>query len=674
MQMRKNKAGILLMCLMLVLSSVPVYGAEPGEPGIAADGAADDVVSGESPEDAGDVSETGSDKADAEDTKDSSDKANDNDGNADMGDDKSTEENAGGRDAESDSSPEAELPEVSEDSGNAEEGKTFSKNAVSYDLSADSVEVRLKAPQTQYIYTGAELMPEIEVLSHGAPQTAGEGAGTQAAEKTETIDPKYYEVKYQNNINAGKASVIVTGVDDPSLKKAEDGKSEDGSAGQEDEITCTGTKTMEFEIAPADINKCQFQIPSVAGYTGKAVKVSVTGTYQGKQLVSGKDYSVTFSNNKKKGKANILITGMGNFTGSRSAQFTIKLGAPSVKEYSDYSKIKFKWGRIKDASGYEIYRSTSATGKYKKVKVNKSGKKTTYSDSKAKFGKTYYYKVRTYQNVKVKVKGKTKKKKEYSPWSAVVTAKKKLGNVSIKSAKCTSEKTAKVTWKKVKGAQGYEIYRSESSGGAYVRAGTVKGGGKTSYTAKKLKTGVKYYFKVRAYRKSGSKKHYSPYSGAKGETFSDGQKLYLLFPGGVPTTKAQMEQYLVPITVPIKDANGVPSTMQLRVHKALTKEFMGAFQDMYAIGFPVRAADTDTYNWRSMVSGKNRSHHSYGCVIDLNWGSNPMIGKTEGKYLPGVDPYSVTPQVVAIWKKHGFYWGGSWKSSKDYMHFTYTNH
>ena len=63
--------------------------------------------------------------------------------------------------------------------------------------------------------------------------------------------------------------------------------------------------------------------------------------------------------------------------------------------------------------------------------MNKSGKKTTYSDSKEKFGKTYYYKVRSYENVKVKVKGKTKTKKEYSPWSQVFAAKKKLGKVSV---------------------------------------------------------------------------------------------------------------------------------------------------------------------------------------------------------------------------------------------------
>lgn len=53
--------------------------------------------------------------------------------------------------------------------------------------------------------------------------------------------------------------------------------------------------------------------------------------------------------------------------------------------------------------------------------------------------------------------------------------------------------------------------------------------------------------------------------------------------------------------------------------------------------------------------------------------SNPLVYHGTGAYRPGSDPYSVTQQVVNIWKKHGFYWGGDWKSYKDYMHFTYTN-
>lgn len=663
--MRKNKAGILLMCLMLASTSMPVYASESGEQDTAAGSTVNGATARENMEDMGEVPGN-FDKADVDAEVPGENSSKDNEGysggDVSCGDTKGSSKE---QDAGKDAVQETELPEISEDSGDTKTETRFSKNDVSYDLSRDNIEVRLKDPQAQHVYMCEELKPEVEVLIYGA-------AGQAEGEKGEIIEPEYYQVEYQNNIDAGTASVTVTGVDDPSLN--EEDKWEEGSEGSEEKVTCTGKKEIEFQIVPADINNCQFQIPGVAGYTGKAVKVSVTGLYQGKKLVSGEDYSVTFSNNIKKGTAKLLITGKGNFTGSKTAHFTIKLGAPSLKEYSDYSKIKIKWEMIKSASGYEVYRSTSPTGKFKKIKDNNSGKKTTYSDSKAKFGKTYYYKVRSYQNVKVKVKGKTKKKKEYSPWSLVVAAKKRLADVSCRSAKCTSEKTAKITWKQTKGAHGYEVYRSESSNGPYVKAGTVKGGGNTSFIAKKLKVGVKYYFKVRAYHRSGSKKYYSKFSAPKAETFTEGQRLYFLFPGGVPTTKAQMEQYLVEITVPIKDENGIPSTMQLKVHKALTREFMGAFQDMYAIGFPVRAEDTDTYNWRSMVSGKNRSHHSYGCVVDLNWNSNPMVGKTEGKYRPGVDPYSVTPEVVAIWKKHGFYWGGAWKSSKDYMHFTYTNH
>lgn len=151
-------------------------------------------------------------------------------------------------------------------------------------------------------------------------------------------------------------------------------------------------------------------------------------------------------------------------------------------------------------------------------------------------------------------------------------------------------------------------------------------------------------------------------------------RLTWLFPGGVPQSSAQMQNYLTQIAVPVVDASGRSGTITLTVHKKLANEIQAVFQEMKAAGFPVRASDTGGYVWRQMASGANRSHHSYGCVIDLNWTSNPMLGVTGGSYRPGVDPYSVTPKVVAIWKRHGFYWGGDWKKSKDYMHFTYTNH
>ncbi len=663
MQIRK-KTGLILMSLLLVFSSLPVSAAEFNED------AYEDTQS--SP---------GEELADETKNPENPEKGKEDEAKEEE-EEKGTDETAGGADITPDISESTKEPSGEEDgkadvpSAETEEGTAPSKSVASkeadtsipskYDLGADGIEVRFKNGQTEYVYTGAEIKPEIEVV---LKQESGADKEASLDKPERVLDGKYYTAEYQNNIETGEASIVLTGRDE--AKQAGEAKEpEDGN----EEIPCIGVKTVKFKIIQADINNCELQVSKSVDYTGKQVKPEVVLTYEGKRLVEGKDYQLACSNNKAMGTASVRIDGIGNFKGSKTEKFQVKFGTPVVKASSSYSKIKLKWQKVKGAAGYVVYRSTSAKGKFKKVKTYKSGSKTSYSDTKAKFGKTYYYKVRAYRNVKVKVKKKTKTKQEYGSWSAVVKAGKKLGAVTVKSAKCASETSAKITWKRVSGAQGYEIYKCKTKDGNYVRAGKVSGGGRLSYTAKKLKMGVTYYFKVKAYRKAGSKKHYGALSAAKKETFTDGQRLYVLFPDGVPTSKAEMERYLVEITVPIKDEDGVPSVMQLRVHKDLTKEFMGAFQDMYAIGFPVRAEDTDTYNWRSMASGRNRSHHSYGCVVDLNWNSNPMIGVTEGKYQPGVDPYSVTKQVVAIWKKHGFFWGGDWKSSKDYMHFTYTNH
>ncbi|MBE5959247.1 MAG: hypothetical protein E7254_10370 [Lachnospiraceae bacterium] len=57
---------------------------------------------------------------------------------------------------------------------------------------------------------------------------------------------------------------------------------------------------------------------------GKAVKPTVKVKYKGKLLKKGKDYTIKYSNNKKKGKGKIVITGKGNYTGKKTVYFTIK--------------------------------------------------------------------------------------------------------------------------------------------------------------------------------------------------------------------------------------------------------------------------------------------------------------------------------------------------------------
>mgnify|MGYP002088802342 CR=1 FL=1 len=63
-------------------------------------------------------------------------------------------------------------------------------------------------------------------------------------------------------------------------------------------------------------------------------------------------------------------------------------------------KVTLKWKKNSKATGYEIYRATKKNGKYKKIRTIKKASAVTFTDSKVKKGKTYYYKVRAYKTVK----------------------------------------------------------------------------------------------------------------------------------------------------------------------------------------------------------------------------------------------------------------------------------
>ena len=190
-------------------------------------------------------------------------------------------------------------------------------------------------------------------------------------------------------------------------------------------------------------------------------------------------------------------------------------GKPGISvKTTDSGKLKISWKAVKKSSsknvdGYVVYRSTSKNGKYSKVKTISKGSTTSFTDSGLKNGKTYYYKVRAYVNVKGK--------KVYGEYSSVKSKKVIPGTPSIKAVS-TNYKTVTVSWKKLSGCDGYEVYRSEAEDGAYKRVKTIKSGSTISYKDGKRKTGVTYYYKVRAYDTVGGKKVYGGYSKVKSAT------------------------------------------------------------------------------------------------------------------------------------------------------------
>lgn len=86
----------------------------------------------------------------------------------------------------------------------------------------------------------------------------------------------------------------------------------------------------------------------------------------------------------------------------------------------------------------------------------------------------------------------------------------------MKSAKKVGAKKVKLTWKKVKGCTGYEIYVSNKKGASYKKVANVKKWKKVSCIVKKgIKKKKTSYFKVRAYRKAAGKTYYGAFSNVK---------------------------------------------------------------------------------------------------------------------------------------------------------------
>lgn len=163
------------------------------------------------------------------------------------------------------------------------------------------------------------------------------------------------------------------------------------------------------------------------------------------------------------------------------------------------------------------------------------------------------------------------------------------------------------------------------------------------------------------------------------------ERIEWLYDGkGVPQTEEENNKYLETFEVEILDGDGNPTTMEITMHTKLKTEVQEIFKEMKEAGFKIHGGDVSFRPWSYGDNGYQGafywSAHSYGHAFDVNPIENcymPSSGSacTVGNlYSPGVNEYSVTEEIVNIWKDHGFYWGGDWTAPIDYMHFSYFDH
>ena len=169
-----------------------------------------------------------------------------------------------------------------------------------------------------------------------------------------------------------------------------------------------------IKTANNDITKATVSGISTKAFTGKAITQNVTVKVGSTVLKNGTDYTVSYSNNKKVGKATVKITGKGKYGGVITKTFKINPAKQQIQKLTAKSKAFFvDWAQKGSATGYEIQYATNSkfTGAKKVTITNNKTDKTTVSKLSA--NKKYYVRVRSYTTVKGT--------KYYGAWSATKT-------------------------------------------------------------------------------------------------------------------------------------------------------------------------------------------------------------------------------------------------------------
>lgn len=219
-------------------------------------------------------------------------------------------------------------------------------------------------------YTGGQIKQDLEVYNENSVLKEG-------------VD---YTISYKNNVNVGVATVSIYGKN-----------------------YYIDSQTFTFNIDKNTIANTSVKLAySNCTYDGSPKCPNVSVQINGQKLISGRDYDYSYVSNNAPGTAFVVITGKGNFAGTKQVAYTISMPGSSLKKASALKKKKVlvTCSPVKGASGYQIQYSLKKNFAGAKIKTTT---KTSQKISGLKKGKKYYFRVRAV----VKANGNV----YYSGWS-----------------------------------------------------------------------------------------------------------------------------------------------------------------------------------------------------------------------------------------------------------------
>lgn len=149
------------------------------------------------------------------------------------------------------------------------------------------------------------------------------------------------------------------------------------------------------------------------------------------------------------------------------------------------------------------------------------------------------------------------------------------------------------------------------------------------------------------------------------------------------------------------DYDGRECVGEMVCHRSIAADLQAVFRELHEARYPIasirliddfgaddersmRANNTSCFCYRKVAGSSKLSKHSQGLAVDLNPLQNPCV-RRRSDGTTSIEPATATPYVdrskkfphritrsdlaYRLFVKHGFRWGGAWRSVKDYQHF-----
>lgn len=229
-------------------------------------------------------------------------------------------------------------------------------------------------------------------------------------------------------------------------------------------------------------------------YDGTSKTPKVTVTDGGEVLEQDVDYTVKYSDNTKAGTAKVTVSGCGNYFGNIEKTFEITRKEQTISRVEDSYKLTygdkpFRLNALTSGDGAITYQSSDESVI---IAAPKTGKITIKGVGTA--------------TVTVRA-AQTDNYSEAVKEIKMIVNPQKVSGVSQKSA---SKNSVNISWSKLNGVSGYEIYRYNPDYEEYRLAKTISGNISNS-TITGLSSGKIYKFKIRAFV-NGTTKTYGAFS------------------------------------------------------------------------------------------------------------------------------------------------------------------